>query len=216
MPKPYAKHLTSLPISLGDAPNYGPRTVVCFGTARGGTSMVAGAILGLGVPMGPDLGRNLEDPEFNFDRQNKPLEAFVDHARAVIAVRNAAHGVWGWKFPNAGRYLQQIIGDIRAPHLVCVYRDPVPMALRRTKTAAGAGSFIATRLRAQIKNTALVEEIGAPCLMVSYEKAAAYPLVFLQELSAFLNLPLPAHVAEIVSFMKPGSYKAPDDLLSHL
>ncbi|WP_341860892.1 hypothetical protein [Gymnodinialimonas sp. 57CJ19] len=166
--------------------------------------------------MGPDLGRNLEDPEFNFDRQNKRPEAFADHARSIIAVRNASHDVWGWKFPNAGRYLQRIIGDIRAPQLVCVYRDPVPMALRRAKTAAEASSFIATRLRAQLRNTALVEELGAPCLMVSYEKAAAYPLVFLQELSAFLNLPLPVHVEDIVSFMAPGTYKAPDELLSHL
>lgn len=178
--------------------------------------MVAGAILGLGVPMGPNLGRNLEDPDFSFDRQNKPLAAFADHARGAIAARNADHDVWGWKFPNAGRYLRQIIADIRGPHLVCVYRDPVPMALRRAKTTAGASAFMEARLRAQIRNTALVEELGAPCLLVSYEKAAAYPSDFLQELAAFLNLPLPDHVEEIVSFMKPGTYKAPDDLLSHL
>lgn len=216
MPNPSSKYLTSLPVFVDDAPASGPRTIVCFGTARGGTSMVAGAVLGLGVPMGQGIGRNFEDPAFNIDWQKGALPEFIEHARQVIAARDAAHPIWGWKFPNAVRYLDRVIGDLRAPHLVCVYRDPIPMALRRRQTSDTASNFVTARLRAQVRNTAMIEELGVPTLMVSYEKASAHPLVFLQELAEFLNLPLPDNVEEIVAFMAPGSYKDPDPLLARL
>ncbi|QXT41111.1 hypothetical protein [Gymnodinialimonas ceratoperidinii] len=210
------KSLTSLPVFTDDIGEPGPRTVVCFGTARGGTSMVAGAILGLGVPMGPDLGRNLEDPAFNFDAQGMAMEGFLQHARDTVEARNQAHEIWGWKFPNAARYLEQLAPHLRAPHLVCVFRDPVPAALRRAKTPEEAPDFIAGRLRAQMRNTELIEKLKLPCLMVSYEKASAQPAEFVQELAQFLRLPIPAHVDEIVAFMARGSYKDPAPLLNRL
>lgn len=216
MPNPGSKYLTSLPVFEGTTAPSGPRTVVCFGTARGGTSMVAGAILGLGVPMGEEIGRNVEDPAFNMDWHGGPVNAFVKDARLTIAARDAAHPIWGWKFPFAQRYLEKVVNDLRSPHLVCVYRDPVPMALRSKLEPSNAAGFIAGRLRAQVRNSMMIDRIGAPCLMVSYEKAAAHPLVFLQELTTFLNLPLPPHVDEIVDFMTPGRYKDPATLLTRL
>ncbi|GAB5445421.1 hypothetical protein [Gymnodinialimonas sp.] len=216
MPHPQSKCLTSLPVFADRASEDGPRTVVCFGTPRGGTSMIAGAILGLGVPMGKDLGQNLEDPAFNMDWHDGTPAEFPAHARQLIAERDAAHEIWGWKFPGAARYLDRIIGDLRAPHLVCVYRDPVPMALRARKPPDKAAELVVARLRAQVRNTTMVEALGVPCLMVSYEKAAAHPLVFIEELASFLSLPVPGHVDEIVEFMAPGSYKDPDTLMSRL
>lgn len=216
MPNPEFKYLTSLPVFAGDEPPSGPRTVVCMGTARGGTSMVAGAILGLGVPMGSDLTPNLEDREFNMDMRVGSPDEFFQSARNVIATRNAEHSVWGWKFPHTVRYLRRLIGDLRAPHLVCVFRDPVPMALRSRKTEGMALDFVADRLRMQLLNSEMIEELGLPCLMVSYEKAAAHPLVFVHELANFLGLPIPADTDEIVSFMTPGTYKDPGPLLARL
>lgn len=216
MPHPRSKYLTSLPVFADAPPISGPRTIVCFGTARGGTSMIAGAILGLGVPMGEDLAPNLEDPAFNMDWYKGSEEEFIDHARQIIAARNAAHEVWGWKFPHAARYLESVVPDLRAPHLICVYRDPIPMALRARPPQEKAAKLVAARLRMQVRNTMMIEALGVPCLMVSYEKAAAHPLVFIEELAAFLNLPVPSHVEEIVEFMAPGSYKDPAQLLSHL
>lgn len=178
--------------------------------------MIAGAILGLGVPMGEGLRQNLEDPAFNMDWHKGTAPEFTAHARRIIAERNAAHEIWGWKFPNAARYLDRVVDDLRAPHLVCVYRDPIPMVLRARAPSEKAAGLVAARLRAQVRNTTLVEALGVPCLMVSYEKAATHPLVFIEELASFLNLPIPPHVNEIVDFMAPGSYKDPDQLLSRL
>ncbi|WP_224815472.1 sulfotransferase [Hasllibacter sp. MH4015] len=212
MPNPTAKHLTSLPVFAPSTPPTGPRTIVCFGTARGGTSMVAGAILGLGVPMGERIGKNVEDPAFNLDWHGGPVERFLDDARRIIAARNRQHSVWGWKFPFAQRYLAQLAGDIRAPHLVCVYRDPVPSAVRAKVGQSEGASYMVRRLRAQIRNSAMIDAIGAPCLMVSYEKAAAHPAAFLRELAQFLGLDLPADHDHILRFMAPGSYKDPAEL----
>lgn len=214
MSRRHSKYLTSLPVFAGDAPPSGPRTVVCVGTARGGTSMVAGAILGLGVPMGEGLAGNLEDPEFNLDRHDGSTAEFLDDARKVILARNAAHSIWGWKFPHAVRYLDRLIDDLRAPYLVCVFRDPIPLALRSRKTDDLAANFVTDRLRMQVRNSEMIEHLGVPCLMVSYEKASAHPLVFVEELADFLNLPIPSNVDEIVAFMAPGSYKDPAPLLA--
>lgn len=178
--------------------------------------MVAGAILGLGVPMGDEIARNMEDPAFNMDVHGGPLDRFLRDARETIKKRDAVHDVWGWKFPFAQRYLDRLVGDLRAPHLVCVYRDPVPTALRSNLREGEAAGFIAGRLRAQVRNALMIERIGAPCLMVSYEKAAAYPDVFIQELSFFLGLPMPEHSAEIIDFMRPGKYKDPAGLQARL
>lgn len=216
MPNPSSKYLTSLPIFTADTPPTGPRTVVCFGTARGGTSMVAGAILGLGVPMGDGIQRNMEDPKFNLDRHGGPVGKFAKEARPVIAARNEVHAIWGWKFPFAQRYLDHLIEDLRAPYLVCVYRDPVPSVLRSKREADEAANFVTSRLRAQVRNTAMIDNLRVPSLMVSYEKAAAHPTVFLEELSGFLNLPIPDHANDIIDFMTPGRYKDPDRLIAHL
>lgn len=187
-----------------------PRTVVCLGTPRGGTSMVAGAIAGLGVPMGRDLPANVEDPDFNADHTEKPFKAFVRGLPAVIAARNADHAVWGWKYPRAARYLDDIAGHLRQPMLVVVMRDPVPAVLRQMKKGTmSAMEAVQQRVRMEARNVKLVETLEVPTLMVSYERAITYPTEFLTELAAFLKCDLPADLTPILDFMKPGEYKLP-------
>ena len=69
------------------------RTVACLGSPRGGTSMVAGAMVGLGVPTGSDLPVNIEDPDFNPDQHDGDLQSFVRGLPGVIAARNAEHAL---------------------------------------------------------------------------------------------------------------------------
>lgn len=180
--------------------------------------MVAGAILGLGVPLGEQMKNNLEDADFNQDLHRGSTDDFLTQAREAIAARNSVHPIWGWKSPHAPRYLDRLIGDLRAPHLVCVYRDPIPMAVRSSARGEleDAAAFTITRLRAQVRNTTLIETLGVPCLMVSYEKASSYPIVFIEELADFLGLSVPDHINEIVEFMAPGSYKSPNKLLARV
>lgn len=216
MPRDGAQYLTSMPVNVpGPAPT-GPRTVVCFGLPRGGTSMAAGAILGLGVPMGDPLKNNIEDPEFDLNLQGGKSPAFLENVRKTIQHRNQAHEVWGWKCPFVAQYLPDIIGDIRNPLLVCVYRDPVPTALRAKVAPEKRIGFITGRMRAQVRNTTLIEDLGVPGLLVSYELATSHPDAFLEELAAYLGLDVPEHRDEILQFLAPGTYKDPSSLMARL
>ncbi len=89
MPRKGADYLTSLPVNMPDSPPNGPRTIVCFGVPRGGTSMIGGAVLGLGVPMGQGLKNNIEDPDFDIVAQGGDMPAFVQNdtylAAALVA-----------------------------------------------------------------------------------------------------------------------------------
>lgn len=202
---------TSFEINTGAKTTASAKTVICYGTYRGGTSMVAGAILGLGVPMGEEERVNVEDLAFNIESFKGMPEAFHPAMRETIAQRNAAHEIWGWKYPNAVHYLDELRDSLRNPYLVCVYRDPVPALIReeQERTQVGELDFVANRLRLMRRNTLLIRDWGVPGLLVSYEKASARPETFLSELSGFLDLPLPENIAPILEFMAPGGYKVP-------
>lgn len=212
--KPIIEATTSLalfPEKLMDITAQTPRTVVCLGTARGGTSMVAGAMVGLGVPMGTNLPVNIEDPAFNPDQHDVTLESFVRGLPPVITERNSEYVLWGWKFPRAAAYLRDIAGQLRNLHLVVVMRDPIPASLRALKGDIAAIPILVVQdqARMQARNMRLVEDLNCPTLLVSYERASNRPRVFLDELAAFLNLDVPADPSAIIEFMKPGSYKSP-------
>lgn len=167
-----------------------PRTVVCLGTPRGGTSMVAGAIAGMGVFMGDNLLSNVEDPLFNPDiDKSLPMDAFKARLPEVIAARNNAHTLWGWKYPRAARYLEEIIPLLRNPHLVLVHRDPVPATLRaRPRHDRATFHELRRRLRMELENLNLSQSAGCPALMVSYERASRNPEGFIGQLADFLQV----------------------------
>jgi hypothetical protein len=188
-----------------------PRTVVCFGTPRGGTSMVAGTIVGLGVFMGHNLLQNIEDPMFNPDT-DKALswEAFKTRLPSVIDERNNSHQIWGWKFPLAHAYLDEIVTKLRNPHFVIVHRDPVPATLRSNLNDDQlALQEMLTRTQWTVNNLKFSDRVKAPTLMVSYERATKNPEGLIMQLADFLQLPLPSDISPILAFMEPGSYKKP-------
>jgi len=199
------------------------RTVVCCGVPRGGTSMVAGAIHGLGVPMGDEtLPNNIEDPVFNPDyERTKSVKfdnsRFLERAQKKIVARNAQHNVWGWKYPRAHLYLNDLISDLINPCLVVVFRDPVPTAMRLPVMTSKAISEkniellnrIEVLIRMTQKNIEMIEYLKIPTLMVSYELAILHKERFLSELATFLHQPLPEDLGQLTQFMEPGTYKEP-------
>lgn len=188
-----------------------PRTVVCFGTPRGGTSMVAGAIGGLGVFMGHNLLQNIEDPMFNPDvDKTLSFEDFKTRLPAVVRERDDAYRIWGWKYPRANRYLEDILPKLRNPHLVVVYRDPVPATIRlQPEDDRAALREIRRRLRMELDNLQIAQRARCPTLMVSYERASRTPAAFIAQLAEFLQMTPPDDLEPLLAFMEPGSYKPP-------
>lgn len=189
------------------------RTYVCIGLERGGTSAVAGVMRGLGVPIGDaaaGLDGNNEDPSFHAKG--------LGEMRQTIRERNETYPVWGWKYPTAARYLPALIKDLRNPHFIVVYRDAVATALGRKKWD---GDFLDRDARLSLHeasvateaNTSFALATGAPCLMVSYEKAMADKAALVAELAEFLGQEVPAGAAmsNFVDYLEPGSYKRFED-----
>lgn len=192
-------------VCKGQSLKEGPRTYIVFGVMRGGTSMVAGVLRGMGLYLGPDISpENHESAAF----AHKP----VLQVRQSIKQVNNEHDVWGWKFPKAADYLDRVWGDIRNPHLICVYRDPISNARGLNRWhPIGEIQAVHESLMRQQKNLAVTLMRHCPSLLISYEKAARNTTQFVAELSEWTGLPADQETFDFEGFMTAQSYKSIED-----
>lgn len=175
-----------------------PRTIVVLGLARGGTSMVAGALFHLGVFMGD----NVHPTTFEDNHLSNPLDkGKLGVARRFIAERNDRYDVWGWKRPSSFRYLNVVAREFRNPHYVMVCRDLLAVATRRQLTAGHDVVFAMRRaLKAHSILIEFVAETTSPVLLLSYEKCIHRPAETAQSLATFAGTEL---TEAAVSFIQP-------------
>ena len=185
-------------------------TYIIFGNPRGGTTMVANLLRLLGVYLGDDLPVNLENNDFNWDvlkRAND--EKSPDHLKSLIKdsiIRyNGSHSIWGWKYPLASVYMQDIIEHVNNPRLICVFRDLVSTSSRSVHRQ-NVNTFKAMKHhnRIQAKNLSVIEELACPSLMVSYEKAISYPNVLVEDICELMRLSIDSkRILEISKGINP-------------
>lgn len=179
------------------------KTFIILGVPRGGTSAIAGSVQRLGVFLGDDLPNNHEDPNF--------VEQENAHMLSVIAQRNKAYNVWGWKYPRAQSYLEELKDELVNPHLIVVFRDAVSTMKGQTRWHTGMNQYESVNfvLSLQQKNWNLIKRWKVPTAIVSYEKAIMFPRVFIRQISHFIHNEHPEHekVEQIVEFLKPLEYK---------
>jgi hypothetical protein len=161
------------------------KTLVVLGSPRGGTSMLAGLLRELGIHMGDRIDRhNHEDQAF--------LSEDVEQIRAAISQRNAEHPVWGWKVPDSIRYLPEIESQLRNPHYLAVFRNPLAVAASMHRYSADMS--LESGLKRALEYFHLIEAFIArsrdPVLLVDYEAALAEPIALVGSLGAFLGLEL--------------------------
>lgn len=180
--------------------NISEKTFPVFGVPRGGTTAVAGCLQKLGVFIGDDLPMNLEDQEFAAINVNK---------RKVVQDRNKSFQVWGWKFPDAADYLDNVFDVLRNPRLIVVTRDLAANSVAITsrhprfdKVRAAEKVVIQTQ-----KNHALVLRRRCPPLFVSYEKLLWKTEQSVREIADFMGQETsPEQRDAAVSFVQPGAY----------
>lgn len=191
-------------IVKGTPATEGPRTYAVFGVMRGGTTMVAGVMRALGIPMGAAINEdNQESAEF----ADRPIEEMA----AAVTRNNARHAVWGWKNPNAADYLDRLWPALRNPHLVCVFRDSVAngQGLNRWHPM-GRIQAVQEGLLRQQRNINLIALRNCPAILISYEKAERDKALFLEEFSAVLGVTPDRDAFDFDGFMAAGSYKRID------
>jgi len=178
------------------------KTIVIFGVARGGTSMVAGVVRKLGFFLGEKVPNNHEDPQM--------INSSIEAIKETVKSRNENYDVWGWKNPHAVKYLDKLKDDLINPVLIIVNRDIVATSKGHIRWHGRDSLFAITDIiQQQNQNIVLALRWQVPTLMVSYEKCVQYPRSAIYEIATFLNAPIPEkeEFKDIVAFMKPGKYK---------
>lgn len=152
----------TLPINKQD--DFPPkRTIVVLGVERGGTSMVAGVLRGMGINLGDRAGLNHEDPKFIPDDQSK--------LRAYIQSRNEDHDIWGFKMPKATMALKFFETELRNPIFIVAYRNPLSIADSWMQRGAGQLIDVLERVDTyQNELHALYRRTRCPILLVNYER----------------------------------------------
>lgn len=193
---------------LNDDPDGTPRpaqrTFVVLGAARGGTSMLAGVVHHLGVPMGRNLSAVYEDVEVC-----NPMEAGDRAAvQAIVLARNQAHDLWGFKRPAALGYLHKYQSELRNPELLVVFRDPFAIAQRNHLSI---DREILPGLRdASLLNAQLIELVASTrlrTLLVSYEKALLDPPTLVGSVAAFIGVKESELLRRAERSIRPGNGK---------
>lgn len=185
----------------------GPRTFIVTGTQRSGTSMIAAILRQLGVFMGARLNENVVEDE---DIAEVLAREDLDGLRAIIRGRDETQGTWGFKLPMLDRDLgANAFAMFRDPHVILIFRDPAAVAVRG---ALSDYNEPMARLRdAVAEQAALVafaDRLRCPLLVLSYEKALAFPDVCVDAVLTFCGLPrhdlVRARLVPLIAPNKPG------------
>jgi len=197
-------------------PGSEPKTVIVMGAARGGTSMVAGVVRMLGIPMGERIDPPTNE-DLDFIEGKEPLPAVPnpkhpEHKRVLerllglVHSRNQKYHDWGWKDPLAFVYAVPLLSHLRNPHLVVVFRDLYSISARELLETGV--ETLDTLTRAQNNYAWLLEVLKrreAPALITGYEKAVFYPKKFAGELCSFLgHAPSNAFLDAAEQYIRPG------------
>ncbi|MDH3314994.1 MAG: hypothetical protein OER43_04385 [Gammaproteobacteria bacterium] len=178
------------------------KTVVVLGLARGGTSMVAAVLQALGVFMGNKLGPVLEDVELSETVESRNLARLAD----MVARRNAAHSLWGWKRPSAFEHADVWQGCFRNPYIIAIIRDPFAIANRnRISMLSDVFENMERSVEQLGRLVKLLRQQKGPLLLCSYEKALDSPETFVRAVEDFLDLNAAERRADAIGQVKPAS-----------
>lgn len=158
------------------------KTFLVVGPAHAGTSLIAGTLHKLGVPMGSEWNSSpgtYEDSEFY---KAKTQTEVLD----IVLKRNEQHGVWGVKYLPITKCIWSMHMHIRNPHYVVAYREMASTKFhdylhkewgtweKYWKSYGFWANFISATF--------------PKALVVVYEKAIQSPKYLIQELITFGNL----------------------------
>lgn len=179
------------------------KTIVVFGVPRSGTTMVSKLLSEIGVDMGNSDNVVAEDTELanmlEKDFSESKLKAYIED-------RNAKSEIWGWKRPEAFRYRNRFVHQLKNPHFVFMFRDPLAIALREH---ISMNEPVLPRMKQTMKRYEAIlkfaESCGQPCLLVSYEKAIQAPEELIDQLADFTGTnPSGKDISKAVSLVNPN------------
>lgn len=180
------------------------RPIVVIGTARGGTSMIAGALAKLGVFMGD----RAVPPVYEDVRLSEAFEKNdYDLAKSIMDEYSSKYEKWGWKRPSSIDYLDAVERTINSPSYVFIFKDILSIAQRNSISMLSEVLPGMQNALNQYKNALkFLGEKKHHAMLVSYDKAVAYPDELVNSLISFYGLtPNKNQIMDAVSFIMPNS-----------
>lgn len=196
------------------------RTYCVMGSARGGTTMVSGLLLRMGINMGNDIARATEEDR-EFRSITRPLEILLDpnspdHEDMLkrvfdfIATKNLSSETWGWKDPESMTYINLIESKLVNPSYIVVYRDPLAITQKELDTGLYDNPLRVLDLVINHRYNLIQKFISsckAPLLLISYERALRNKLELINGLCNFCNInPTESIQKSCEEFIQPGRH----------
>jgi hypothetical protein len=150
------------------------RTFIVTGLHRSGTSLVASMLHQAGLFIGSEFNSAIyEDEEITRVLAAKRLDALQD----IIERRNAANARWGFKCPMLCHTIgPQHLNLFDRPRVIFCFRDPVAIATRTSLSEYRQPmQTLRHTMTQQAELMRFLEEAECPSLLLSYEKALAFP-----------------------------------------
>ena len=185
--------------------------------------MAAGLLAQLGIPMGDNLDKdNVEDQDFlghggvrslfTESLKQQQRDDYLNNVRALVAKRNGALDIWGWKDPISILYLPQIAGFLINSHFIFVIRDPAAVAMREMLEEnvirkQRLFAFLGQSLGEYRMCVDFLVGQKRPTLLVSYERSLRFPEALAEAVHGFVHpqqRALPQEeLAKIASYIVP-------------
>jgi hypothetical protein len=177
--------------------------VVIIGTARGGTSMIAGALEKLGVFM----GERSSPPVFEDMTISEVMESKnFSIAKEIVKKYSESHSKWGWKRPSSIEYLDEVEKVFDSPAYIFIFKDIFSIAQRNAISMLSDLLPAMGRALSQYEmSLAFLRETNPYAMLISYEKAVSYPEFVVSALIDFYELsPSEQQVNDAIAFIAPN------------
>ncbi|RVU83392.1 hypothetical protein EOL70_16840 [Leucothrix sargassi] len=190
-------------VALGKVANKPINKVVVIGTARGGTSLVAGVLSHLGIFMGDESRAPVfEDLKLARAFETNDLET----AKKIVDEYCELYELWGWKRPSSINYLDSVDKVFDGPSYIFIYKDIISIAQRNAISMHD--DVIQGMQRASIQYAQSIEFLSKNnlhSLLVSFDKALSNAEVFVDSIIAFTKIsPTTEQRANAISFITPN------------
>jgi hypothetical protein len=167
-----------------------PRTIICTGMGRSGTSAVMSLLDFLGLWVGDNARVRT--------RENKALKRALhedlSEAEALISEYNDKFPVWAFKAPSLRRGLREAVKLFRNPLLIVPHRDVVGI-LGRLMASEGKPVQLDDLYRSIIGQRRMIEQlkqIDVPQLHIAFPLLVGSQEESLRAISEFVGLPMPS------------------------
>jgi hypothetical protein len=175
------------------------RTVAIVDFAHSGTTMLAGVLEILGIPMVGPRYRPLKWEDLDV------IESLRDEQRfaLLVAQRHKEHAIWGFKYPGAWKFAPLLERYLDDPVYLAIFKEPVSVTGRRFNAVT------LNKLGNTLEQMRLAAEgmraTGWPIHLLSYHRATVAPLAFVTELMQVTGIrTTPGRVDAAVRFIQPN------------